>query len=271
MKIQDILTCSSKGDFVIQGTESIYDIEIVRASSIENATTGSISWMGKKHDFQKIINSKASIIICEEFFDISSQSINKTLIITDKPRLLFLRILNKFFKRELQPLIHPSAVIYPWVKCGNNVRIHAGTVIGGDGFGYSRNEAGEMEKFPQLGGVVIGDNVEIGANTCIDRGTLDDTIIESGCKIDNLVHIAHNCHIKKNCVIIAHAMIGGSTVIEEGSWVAPSAAIMNGITIGKGATIGLGAVVLKSVPAGETIVGNPGRSLVKRTPEEFEL
>ena len=93
---------------------------------------------------------------------------------------------------------------------GKNVIIHSNTVIGADGFGYQRNKDGSFEKFPHIGGVIIEDHVEIGANTCIDRGALGNTIIRNGAKIDNLVHIAHNVVIGQNTAVIANAMIGGS-------------------------------------------------------------
>lgn len=262
MKTKELNICLGCDDLMVGTPGSSID----KVSSLEKADEQSITWVSekKKDKLNLILQSKAAIIICDKSISISDLPWSKCVILTNNPRLLFIRILNKFFVEKNPQIIHPSAIIYPHVKLGNNVCIHAGAVIGGDGFGYSRNEHGEMEKFPQIGGVVIGDNVEIGANTCIDRGTLDDTIIESGCKIDNLVHIAHNVHIKKNCVIIAHAMIGGSTVIEEGSWVAPSVALMNGITIGKGSVIGLGAVITKSVPENETWIGNPGHKLEKK-------
>ena len=106
---------------------------------------------------------------------------------------------------------------------------------------------------------MIGDNVEIGANTCIDRGTLGDTVIEDGAKIDNLCHIAHNVHLKKNSVIIALSMIAGSCVVEEGAWVAPCSAVREGRTVGKNSLVGLGSVVVKDVPEDTVVMGVPAK------------
>lgn len=132
-------------------------------------------------------------------------------------------------------------------------------MIGADGFGYQRNESGELEKFPHLGGVVIEDNVEIGSNTCIDRGTLGDTIIREGSKIDNLVHIAHNVIVGRHAIVIAHSMVGGSVRIGDYAWVSPSACLRDVISIGDRSTVGLGAVVVKDVPDGGTVMGTPAR------------
>jgi len=147
---------------------------------------------------------------------------------------------------------------------GQHVVIGANNVLGGDGFGYVKNEATkEYELFPHLGGLVIEDHVHIGNNTCIDRGSLKDTIIHQGVKIDNLVHIAHNVTIGKNSLIIACSMIAGSVVIGENCWVAPSSSVRNGIYIGDNTTIGLGSVVTKSVGADETVAGNPAVPLAE--------
>ncbi|MFA6455573.1 MAG: UDP-3-O-(3-hydroxymyristoyl)glucosamine N-acyltransferase, partial [Bacteroidota bacterium] len=151
--------------------------------------------------------------------------------------------------------------IYDNVRIGKNVIIQAGAVIGGDGYGYSRNDKGEFEKFPHVGAVLIEDDVEIGANTCVDRGTLGNTIIREGAKIDNLVHIAHNVTVGKHAAVIAQSMIGGSTVIGDYGWIAPSASLMNGIKIGSKVTVGLGAVVTKNIPDGETWAGVPAQPL----------
>jgi UDP-3-O-[3-hydroxymyristoyl] glucosamine N-acyltransferase len=129
-------------------------------------------------------------------------------------------------------VVHPNTVIGDRVRIGKRCTIFAGAVLGADGFGYERTEDGEIVKFPHLGGVVVGDDVEIGANTCIDRGTLGDTVIEDEARIDNLVHIAHNVHIQRRAFVIALAMIGGSTVIERDAWVAPGSVLRNGIVVG---------------------------------------
>lgn len=154
----------------------------------------------------------------------------------------------------------PHVVLMQDVQLGCRVSIGAGTVIGADGFGYERNEAGELEKFPHIGGVVIGDDVEIGSNTSIDRGTLDSTRIGLRARIDNQVHIAHNVIIGADAAIIAQAMIGGSARIGDRAWIAPSATIMNQVSVGADATVGLGAVVVQSVPDDATVMGSPAQS-----------
>ncbi len=113
--------------------------------------------------------------------------------------------------------IYPNVTIYPGTTLGERVIVHAGAVLGSDGFGYVRDrKTGRYEKFPQVGRLVIGDDVEIGANTAIDRGALDETRIGRGTKIDNLVHIGHNCHIGEDVVIAAQTGLSGSIVIENG-------------------------------------------------------
>lgn len=220
--------------------------------------------------------------------------IKASQVITPNPRLAFVILLNQFIK--MQPnYIHPTAIIHPEAeigenvgigaytfidKCriGNNTRIYAqcyigsdtyigndceiwhGAVIGSDGFGYE-SLRGEWLKFHSLGGVYIGNNVSIGAHTCVDRGTLGDTKIHNGVKIDNLVHIAHNVEIMDNAVIVANSMIAGSVRIESGAWVAPSVNVLNGVTVGNNTVIGMGANVLKDVPGHETWIGNPAKKL----------
>ena len=113
--------------------------------------------------------------------------------------------------------IYPNVTIYPGTTVGDRVIVHAGAVLGSDGFGYVRDlKSGHYEKFPQVGRLVIEDDVEIGANTTIDRGALDETRIRRGTKIDNLVHIGHNCQIGEDVVIAAQTGLSGSIVIENG-------------------------------------------------------
>jgi UDP-3-O-[3-hydroxymyristoyl] glucosamine N-acyltransferase len=112
--------------------------------------------------------------------------------------------------------IYPNVTIYAGTALGDRVIVHAGAVLGSDGFGYVRDtQTGRYEKFPQVGRLVIEDDVEIGANTTIDRGALDETRIGRGTKIDNLVHIGHNCHLGENVVIAAQTGLSGSIVIEN--------------------------------------------------------
>ncbi len=155
--------------------------------------------------------------------------------------------------------IHAGAHIIGPVTIGADVTICSGTVIGAAGYGYERNEQGRLEAFPQIGSVEIGDDVEIGANACIDRGSLGATRIDSGARIDNLVHIAHNVHVGRDAAVIANAMVAGSTRIGERAWIAPSATLRDQIEVGADAVVGLGAVVVRSVAPGATVLGNPAR------------
>lgn len=147
---------------------------------------------------------------------------------------------------------------------GKGTRIGANCSIGLPGFGFERAETGEWFRFPHVGRVEIGSDVEVGSNTCIDRGALGATRIEAGAKIDNLVHIAHNVVIGAHALVIANTMVAGSVVIGEGAWIAPSASILNQLTVGANSVIGLGAVVIRNVPPGMTVVGNPARSMDQR-------
>jgi len=162
-----------------------------------------------------------------------------------------------------QCVIEPNVYIHAKTQIGNRVHIKANAVIGGDGFGYVKNESGAYDHVPHFGNVCIEDDVHIGSNTCIDRGSLSDTIIKKGVKIDNLVHIAHNVEIGENTLVIACSMIAGSVRIGENAWIAPAASIKNGITIGDNAIVGMSSLVLKSVPDGITVAGVPAKELGK--------
>jgi UDP-3-O-[3-hydroxymyristoyl] glucosamine N-acyltransferase len=135
--------------------------------------------------------------------------------------------------------IRANVTIYPGTRLGNRVIVHAGAVLGSDGFGYVCDEvSGKYEKFPQVGRLEIGDDVEIGANTTIDRGALDATVIASGVKIDNLVHVGHNVSIGKNVVIAAQTGVSGSSVIENNVVVAGQVGIADHVRIEEGVILG---------------------------------
>jgi len=156
-----------------------------------------------------------------------------------------------------------GARIKPNTVIGDNCLIRENCVIGGEGFGIETNEDGTTVRIPHVGGVQRGNNVEIGALTAVAAGTIEPTIIEDYVKIDNLVHVAHNCRIGRGTLITACAEISGSTVIGANSWIAPNASIMNKISIGDNSTVGIGAVVLKSMEANSVVTGNPAQSLDK--------
>jgi UDP-3-O-[3-hydroxymyristoyl] glucosamine N-acyltransferase len=160
--------------------------------------------------------------------------------------------------------IHPRVTFYNGVRLGDRVEVHSGAVIGADGFGYAFGE-GRHWKFPQAGIVEIGDDVEIGANTTIDRGSLADTRIATGVKLDNLVHVGHNCEIGEHSVIAAQVGLSGSCTFGKNVVVGGQAGFGERCKLEDGAIIGGQSGVLggKTIHSGETVWGTPARSLEK--------
>jgi UDP-3-O-[3-hydroxymyristoyl] glucosamine N-acyltransferase len=154
--------------------------------------------------------------------------------------------------------LFPGVRVYPGSRIGKRVALHANVVVGSDGFGYVF-KGGRHEKIPHVGRCIIEDDVEIGAGTTVDRGSIDDTVIGAGTKIDNLVMIAHNVRIGRLCLIAAQAGISGSVRIEDGVIIGGQAGLQGHHTIGARARIGAQAGILGDVPAGETWSGYPGR------------
>lgn len=298
--IEDIKRLANTNIEVIGDSEGKY---FTNAQSVMEAEKHTLVWVSplRKDKDDLIRQTKADIVICDKSLSIGEDLKElKCFVVTEKPKLVFLRVVEALFSGQIKTGIHETAWVHPEatispttyigpftyvgraeigdnsiidghchiydkVKIGKWVTINAGTVIGSEGFGYERNDEGKLEKFPHIGGVTIEDYVDIGANTCIDRGTLGDTVIKEGAKIDNLVHIAHNITVGKDAAVIANAMVGGSVDIGERAWLAPSATIMDRITIGRSAIIGLGAVVLKDVPDKTVMVGNPAKDLKKKS------
>lgn len=216
------------------------------------------------------------------------------VLVSANPRLDFARALVAldhevgFRWSDDEPEVHPTAQVGRNVVLGRGVRIGAHTrilhnvvigdevvigerclikscsVIGEPGFGFERDDSGAPVRILHLGGVRIHDDVEIGSLNTVVRATLGDTVVHSGVKTDDHVHIAHNCSIGRNTLLTACAELSGGVEIGESVWVAPNASLMNKIRIGDHALIGLGAVVRKDVPAHDVVAGNPARS-VKRS------
>jgi UDP-3-O-[3-hydroxymyristoyl] glucosamine N-acyltransferase len=279
------------------------ETELLRPAPIADAGVGDLTFASASLRPEAVpADVRASLLIIDRGASKSlpwqSWSVG-AVIVSDHARRDFLHVISEFFTGSMPSGVHASAVVadgaqidpeayvgplcsigpqvtigarsvlhagvhvYGPVTIGCDVTIHGGTVIGADGFGYERLGDGTIMKFPHVGGVEICDDVEIGANTCIDRGTLGATVIETGAKVDNLVHVAHNVRIGSHAMVIADAMLGGSTDIGDRSWVAPSACIRDGLTVGSDALVGLGAVVTRDVPEGQTVAGNPARSVAE--------
>jgi UDP-3-O-[3-hydroxymyristoyl] glucosamine N-acyltransferase len=160
--------------------------------------------------------------------------------------------------------LYPRVTLYPGTQLASRVILHSGAVIGSDGFGYVSDE-GKQHKFPQIGGVEIHDDVEIGANSTIDRGSLDRTQVGTGAKLDNLVHVAHNVSIGENTVIAAQTGISGSSIVGSNVVIAGQVGIADHCEIEDGAVVGAQAGIPtgKTIRSGQIVWGTPARPLAK--------
>lgn len=232
-------------------------VVISKFSDIKDAQTGSIVFCKARGNKARdmIEESRASVIACHKY---TLPVDGKTLILTDSPRLFFIRALEIWTPRIRG--IHPSVEIADCVRIGKNVVIHPGCVLGEEGFGFERNERGAYEIFPHIGNLIIEDDVSIGSGCVIDRGTLRDTIIKRGAKIGNLVHIGHNVEIGEDVIIGSKASVHGGAKIGNGAYIGPGARIRDGIEVGEEALVGMGSVVTKDVPKNLVVIGVPAKA-----------
>lgn len=282
------------------------DFSINRYTSLNNVKNNSITWIKNKSYYKDELFDGIINILLVVSSDINIKEINNQdigVIICKDPKGVFFSILKKFFKQEkFDEFISPNSVIKTKnigqnvyighncyidkdvkiednvviknnvsiegkVEIGKNTIIHSGVIIGTDGFGYFKNNEGKNIRVPHYGGVIIGNDVEIGANTCIDRGTLDDTIIGNNVKVSNLCHVAHNVKIHDNCLMTAGVVITGSTVIDKNTYIAPGAVIKNQLTIGENSLVGMGAVVTKDVDKNKVVAGVPAKVIRENNQE----
>lgn len=222
---------------------------------------------------------------------IAASRAGRATLVSESPRLDFARALSALEKLAgfvwsgSEPDVHPTAKIGSHVFLGKGVRVGADTVIhhnvvigdeviigercvikscaviGEEGFGFERDHNGHAVRLPHIGTVFIENDVEVGSLTTVCRGTLSDTTLRRGCKIDDHVHIAHNIDVGQDAFVIACAEVSGGVKIGPRAWIAPNASIMNQVTVGADAVVGLGGVVVKSVPDGVTVIGNPAKPL----------
>lgn len=186
-------------------------------------------------------------------------SIGKGCVIGDNTQIADGVCLGEAASLGKDCIIHSNVVLYPGTVIGDRVIVHAGTVIGSDGFGYF-SKGDEHRKIPHLGKVIIEEDVEIGANCCIDRASLGVTRIGRGTKLDNLIHIGHNVAIGKNSLLCGQVGIAGSTEIGEGTIMAGKVGVSDHLKIGKNNRIYAGSIVLRDTTKEEKILGNPARN-----------
>ena len=273
------------------------------ARPIDQADDDSLCFCKKTGEqaLEMIRNSRAKVIVCSDSLDLSEADYqDKTLIQVSNPRLTFGRLLARYFVRGPEPSVHPTAVISEKAKIGRKVNIgphsyiadceigdgtiidghvyihdgtrigkgviiHAGVVIGAEAVAFERNEIGEWEKFPQIAGVIIEDDAEIGANSVICRGSLADTFIDKGTKIDTLVRVGHGVRIGKHCLIVAGTVINGSARIGDQTWIAPLVCIRESVTVGNRVLVGAGSVVHRNIADDLVVLGDPARPISKNT------
>ncbi len=294
IKTSEVISFIGSDDYLIKNNNKILN----QFTSISLAKQGDVSFISKTNSngIELLNKSKASLILCPIKLKKFVKNSKATIIFVENPRLWFLRCIQKFTPTNIQKSTDSTSIvktkqigknfslgpfsyisknvvignnvtilgnvyIHNDVVIGNNVFINASSVIGSDGFGYERNLKKKLEKFPHIGKVEIQNDVEIGSNTCIDKGTLGSTIIGSGTKIDNLVHIAHNVVIGKNCAIVANSLLGGSCNIGNNVYISMSSTLRDNIKIGDDAIIGMGSVVVKDVDPKTTVYGVPAKPI----------
>lgn len=295
--VKEILDCL--GSQVLNVAGCYEDAFIDNLADVAHVNITTLDWVNpSKANKQEIIEkSPARVLLVDDSVEYID---GKVLIFVKNPKRALATVGNAFFVKQHEPGIHSTAIIdknaviansasigayavigkaviggdtiiSPFVRIYDNVTIgegcfiKEGAVIGGAGFGFERDEDGNRFRFPQIGGVRIGNHVDVGANTCIDRGALSDTILEDYSKVDNLCHIAHNVHIGKNAVVVACAEVSGSCVIGDDTWIGPNACVRDQRQVGSGTLIGMGAVVVNNVGDDEVWAGNPAKLMRKNS------
>ena len=277
-------------DYTIIGGHSSHAFS--KINTIGEADKNSLVFIGEEREdkLELAKQTKAEIIIVSENLVLEDKSLTeKSLILVKEPRLVITRIAKQLFTKKLKyeidktaqishdasidddvyigfnskigssiigekTVIHENCIIDDNVIIGKHVTIHAGCIIGTEAVGHIKNEEGVYENFPQIGGVIIEDGVEIFPNTKVFRGALSNTEIKKNTIIDTDVVVGHNVKVGKNTIITAKTVIGGSTVIGDDVWISLGSVIRDNIKISDRAHIGPGAVVIKDVPEGAKVV-----------------
>lgn len=297
MEISSILSFLREDDisFDFMGDAAAFTEDF---SSLAHYKPGSFTWIKNQGNIPEGFDlSRLALVFVSE--DVDAGPAPNVIRTVESKRAFFSTIEHFYAREEERPAVGQFTYISPRVRLGKNVRvghnctldgditigdgtviwnnvvivnrvvigkdcdIHSGAVIGHDGYAYTEDDAHKKTMVKHFGGVAIGDRVLIGENVCVSRGTIDDTVLESGVKIDALGHIAHNCWFEEDTAMLVPCSVSGSVHIGRNGYLAGNI-IRNQCTIGENAFIGLGAVVVKDVPPGETVVGNPAKPFRKK-------
>jgi len=296
LDIKSILS-SLNLNYKIEGTN---ESEIKGIASITRSKLNDLSFCSYEGDkaVELISQSNAGVILCKKsLHGLVHPKKGAQLVFLDNPRLVFVNLINTIFeKKKIMIGISSKAIISKtaeigarcyigeYTVIGDNCKIgndtiiydkvtlvgncvvgdrsiiHSGVTLGDDGFAFERDEKG-LYRFPHFGKLIIGNDTEICANSHIARGSLSDTIIGDGTKIDSLVHISHNVVIGKNCEITAGAIIGGSTRIGDSTWIGLNATLKDHVDVGDNVIVASGASVIHDIPSKDVVAGVPAKSI----------
>ena len=246
------------GDIVGDKTVKVHTV-----SSIEEGKAGSMAYLVNPKYEPFLYTTEASIVLVDRSFT-PQREVKPTLVKVDDAGAAVLRLLEMYnAARPQKKGVSERASISPEASLGEGCYVGDFAVIGADGFGFAPNAEGGFDKIPQLGNVIIEDDVEIGANTCIDRAKTDSTIIRRGVKLDNLIQVGHNVQIGEHTVSSAQMGIAGSSKIGRNCFLAGQVGIADHVTIGDRVKIGSQSGVDKNVPDGEVRMGTPALPGIK--------
>ena len=284
-----------ESDYTVLGDSK----NIQNVASLNDATSNDLSFCSLEGDKAKlsISRSDAGIILCSKsLVDNVIPKPNQQIIFLNNPKLVFVQFTNRNLVKKAHSnisahckiskeakigknciiddyavigknvVIGDNSIIFPSVNIndcliGKNCIVQSNSTIGLDGFGYERTAENSLERFPHLKGVIIGDNVEISSNCSIAKGSLTDTVIGDGTKLDALVRIGHNVHVGKNCLLASGTIVGGSSKVGNSCWLGINCTILDRINIGNNVIVGAGSTVTKNISDNKVVAGVPAKPI----------